>query len=144
MTDNIMDDQFDETRWFDRATSPRVESKDPPSRTPEITRMTPESIQKWLKVFRSKAQFNNEAHGYNQPVLGEYLDGYCRYFGMGHHLYVFVGDRNAGRFHEEKMKDIMSQKVNPAQMVEPMKEASQWFAIVMLSDMGGMSVWEVK
>lgn len=59
---------------------------------------------------------------------------YCRYFGMGHHLYLLV------RNYDERIEKIGEQKIHPRLMAEQLREFVDDFKVVVVdSEMGSVS-----
>jgi phosphoribosylaminoimidazole-succinocarboxamide synthase len=71
-----------------------------------ISKIDKERTEYWLQIFKNKG-----------CDIGEYNDGFVKYMGLGHRLFVF-----AEKYDEEKLREIMDQKINPKLMVEPIKD----------------------
>jgi hypothetical protein len=77
--------------------------------------------------------YNDRADRYQ---LETYPVVYHRYFGMGHHLYVFLKDFN----NESKINEVCGKKVNPRLMMTEL-EGIDCRLVVVDVEMGGMGVW---
>jgi hypothetical protein len=73
-----------------------------------VDKMDKDHTESWLKIFKDR--------GYD---IGQYNDGFAKYMGMGHRLFVF-----AEKYNEEKLREIMSLRINPKLMVEPIKNVA--------------------
>lgn len=94
-----------------------------------------------LKTIRGAAARTKDLYDVKDDAytIGDFKEGYRKYFGCGHHLYIFINDENVDY---EKVLNICNQRVNPRLMAPQLSECLNNFRLVMLDvEMGGCSVW---
>lgn len=76
--------------------------------------------------------------------LGKFTEGYCRYFGCGHNLYLLVNESLTVE-QENAMQDICRQRTNPSMMEPQLEKILNEFRLVMFDfEIGGIYVYGDK
>ncbi len=105
-----------------------------------VNKLTDEQLNRIKSTFGRR--FNDDNFDIIDYDLEKFSVGYCRYHGVGTHLYVLVKDEQ----HKSSIDEVCTQKINPILMVGQLEqsanlESGRDFRIIMVSDMGGWSVY---
>ncbi len=95
-------------------------------------------VQKWINVFRNKREDMLLSYPHtNVPEIRDFTEGFAKYVGQGHFMYVLVEN-----YDEEKVLEIMNKPTPPKAMIKQLREVTQDLQAILLdAEMGEMSVW---
>lgn len=97
-------------------------------------------VQKWINIFKNKREDMLLSYpNLKIPEVGSFTEGFGKYIGQGHFLYVFTNSKEK----EDEIVEIMNRKNLPLRaMVKELYQTTKIQAIILDAEMGSMTIYE--